>query len=88
VISQTSTDGGVATQCSNTGILTLETIQNLTSADIAVSPNPAVTLRKDAAWTPNILANPRIRVKNKGKAKIHIGDKVAGDHLQRNLDRG
>jgi len=75
VISQTSTDGGVATNVSNTGILTLETIQNLTSADIAVSPNPAVTLRKDAG-DANILANPRIRVKNKEKAKIHIGDKV------------
>jgi len=75
VESQTTTDGGVAINTSNTGILTLETIQNLTSADIAVSPNPAITLRKDSG-DANILANPRIRVKNKEKAKIHIGDKV------------
>lgn len=55
--------------------LTLETLQNLTANSIAASPTPAVNLRKDAGDV-SILANPRIRVKNKEKAKIHIGDKV------------
>jgi general secretion pathway protein D len=56
-------------------VLTLENLRDISSGDIAVSPNPAVTFRKDTGDT-NILANPRIRVKNKEKAKIHIGDKV------------
>jgi general secretion pathway protein D len=57
------------------GRLTIQSLRDLTRADIGVSPNPAVNLRKDAGDV-NILANPRIRVKNKEKAKIHIGDKV------------
>jgi general secretion pathway protein D len=58
-----------------TSVLTLETLKNLTAGDIAVSPNPTLTARKDTGDV-SILANPRIRVKNKEKAKIHIGDKV------------
>jgi general secretion pathway protein D len=38
-------------------------------------PLLAVNLRKQAGRT-NVLANPRIRVKNREKARIHIGDKV------------
>ena len=38
-------------------------------------PLIALTLREFAGRT-NVLANPRIRVKNKEKARIHIGDKV------------
>src|SRR5688572_9755602 len=38
-------------------------------------PLIALNLRKQAGRT-NVLANPRIRVKNKEKARIHIGDKV------------
>jgi len=38
-------------------------------------PAIALNLRQQAGRT-NVLANPRIRVKNKEKAKIHIGDKV------------
>jgi len=38
-------------------------------------PLLAINLRKQAGRT-NILANPRIRVKNREKARIHIGDKV------------
>jgi general secretion pathway protein D len=68
-------DGVVITEQVPRSVLTLENLQNVTSADIAVSPNPALTLRKDTG-DANILANPRIRVKNKEKAKIHIGDKV------------
>ena len=39
--------------------------------------NPAVTLNlKSQVGDGNTLANPRIRVKNREKAKIHIGDKL------------
>jgi general secretion pathway protein D len=40
-----------------------------------VSPNPQLNLRSDAT-RGNLLANPRIRVRNREKARIHIGDKV------------
>jgi general secretion pathway protein D len=55
--------------------LTLDTLQNITSADIGVSPNPVLNLRK-VSGDANLLANPRIRVKNKEKARVHIGDKL------------
>lgn len=39
--------------------------------------NPAITLNlRSVAGEGNTLANPRIRVKNREKAKIHIGDKL------------
>jgi len=39
--------------------------------------NPALLLNlRDEAGDSNLLANPRIRVKNREKAKIHIGDKL------------
>lgn len=39
--------------------------------------NPAFILNlHDEAGDSNVLANPRIRVRNKEKAKIHIGDKL------------
>jgi general secretion pathway protein D len=39
--------------------------------------NPALILNlRDEDGDTNLLANPRIRVKNKEKAKIHIGDKL------------
>lgn len=69
-------EGGViVTDSVPGGRLTIESLRNLTRADIGVSPNPAVNLRKDTGDV-NILANPRIRVKNREKAKVHIGDKV------------
>ena len=67
--------GVIVTESVTRSVLTIESLRNLTRADIAVSPNPSLNLRKDAGDV-NILANPRIRVKNKEKAKIHIGDKV------------
>ena len=67
--------GVVVTDSVPGGRLTIESLRHLTRGDIGVSPNPSVNLRKDAGDV-NILANPRIRVKNKEKAKIHIGDKV------------
>jgi general secretion pathway protein D len=39
--------------------------------------NPAVTLNlRNEAGQGNLLANPRIRVRNREKAKIHIGDRL------------
>lgn len=55
--------------------LTIELLKRLDASDILVGPTPTLNLRKDDADV-NLLANPRIRVRNKEKAKIHIGDKV------------
>ncbi len=57
--------------------LTLRQIlpNNLNSSNLSVSPNPTLNIRKDASDV-NLLANPRIRVKSREKAKVHIGDKV------------
>ncbi|MDO9221933.1 MAG: type II secretion system protein D [Thiobacillus sp.] len=54
--------------------LTLESLKNISSSNITIN-TPQVNL-KDEDSDVNILANPRIRVKNREKAKIHIGDKV------------
>jgi general secretion pathway protein D len=72
----TSAGTTVATTTTQTPqALTLEMLKNLDSSKIGVSPNPAVNLRKDVSDV-NLLANPRIRVKNREKAKVHVGDKV------------
>ena len=60
------------------GQLTGTEAKNLSSGlfRLTVSdPLIALNLRQQAGRT-NVLANPRIRVKNKEKARIHIGDKV------------
>ena len=54
--------------------LTVDKLRHLTGASIAMN-NPQLNLQKVDSDV-NILANPRIRVKNHEKAKIHIGDKV------------
>ncbi|HRH82582.1 MAG TPA: secretin and TonB N-terminal domain-containing protein [Thiobacillaceae bacterium] len=55
--------------------LNIRTVRNQGWGDLGVSPNPLLNLRSEDGDV-NLLANPRIRVKNKEKAKIHIGDKV------------
>lgn len=55
--------------------LTVQSLKRIAANQIAISPTPTVNVRKDDSDV-NILANPRIRVKNREKAKIHIGDKV------------
>ena len=60
------------------GQLTGTEAKNLTSGLFRLNvtdPLIALNLRQQAGRT-NVLANPRIRVKNKEKARIHIGDKV------------
>jgi general secretion pathway protein D len=68
--------GGVVTNTTPpASVLTVESLKNITASQIAISPTPTVNLKKEDSDV-NILANPRIRVKNREKAKIHIGDKV------------
>lgn len=55
--------------------LTLDMLKSLNSSDILVSPNPAVNFRKTTS-DADILANPRIRVRNNDKAKVHVGERV------------
>lgn len=55
--------------------LTWKQLSHLGSSDIGVSPNPALIFKGEDS-DANLLANPRIRVKNKDKARIHIGDRV------------
>jgi general secretion pathway protein D len=55
--------------------LTLESLKNITASTTAISPTPAINIQQDNSDV-NILANPRIRVKNREKAKILIGDKL------------
>lgn len=56
--------------------LTVEDLRNLTETTTqATIGNVVINARKDDQ-NGNILANPRIRVRNKEKAKIQIGDRV------------
>jgi len=55
--------------------LTLDALKNLDSSNVVVSPNPAVNFKKTTSDT-DILANPRIRVRNNDKAKVHVGERV------------
>ena len=72
-----STTGGVIvnTTAQTQNLVTIDTLKNLATGNIAISPNLQLNLRKEDG-DAQILANPRIRVKNREKAKIHIGDKV------------
>jgi general secretion pathway protein D len=57
--------------------LTLSQLQNVSAGDLITSPALATTLNlmmQDG--TTNLLASPRIRVRNREKAKIMIGDRV------------
>ncbi|RTL57721.1 MAG: general secretion pathway protein GspD [Rhodocyclaceae bacterium] len=58
------------------GSLTLDTLRHLNSTKIGATISATtINLRQDNNFT-NLLANPRIRVRNHEKAKIMIGDKV------------
>ncbi|OFZ71054.1 MAG: hypothetical protein A2Z01_00025 [Betaproteobacteria bacterium RBG_16_58_11] len=72
-----STTGGVIvnTSAQTQNVVTIDTLKNLTGGSIAISPNLQLNLKKEDGDVQT-LANPRIRVKNKEKAKIHIGEKV------------
>jgi general secretion pathway protein D len=60
------------------GQITGTEAQNLGSGNFRITvTDPLMALHlRETAGRSNVLANPRIRVKNKEKARIHIGDKV------------
>jgi general secretion pathway protein D len=63
--------GGVA------GQITGREARNFNSGLVRINvPDPLTLTAKKQDGRTNVLANPRIRVKSKEKAKIHIGDKV------------
>lgn len=73
--SVTTSPGGVTTVTTPAATsLTIDSLKHMNSGAVAIN-SAAVNLRKDTSDV-NILANPRIRVKSREKAKIHIGDKV------------
>jgi general secretion pathway protein D len=60
----------------NGGSLTLDDLHHLSAKRLGTAfSNPIVNLRQDHGVT-NLLANPRIRVHNREKASILIGDKL------------
>jgi general secretion pathway protein D len=57
--------------------LTLDSLRNINSSNISVSPAPTVTLNAMLQDSDtNILSSPRLRVRNREKAKIMIGERV------------
>jgi len=62
-------DGGAASA--------LTSVQRLSGGLTAFVPTPVILLKlQQEDGTTSLLANPRIRVKNKEKARVHIGDRV------------
>lgn len=77
VTTQTTTAGGsVVTTTTPAQPLTLENVKNLSSSDVNVSPLAASIDLRHETGDANLLASPRIRVRNREKAKILIGDRV------------
>jgi general secretion pathway protein D len=57
--------------------LLLGELRDINRDTIAVGPNPSVTINaRRARGDSNLLANPRIRVKNREKARILVGDRL------------
>ncbi len=74
-----ATTGAVTTTTAvDTSPITLKTLDNIGKGNITVSGlNPLAVLKlQEEDGASRILANPRIRIRNKEKAKILIGEKV------------
>jgi general secretion pathway protein D len=56
--------------------LTLKALGNITSETTGVTVGPAIIRANQLDTDVNLLANPRIRARNREKAKILIGDRV------------
>ncbi len=69
---------GIQGGTSTPGQATLRELQNFNSGLVSVTiTDPAVVINlKRQDGDTNLLANPRIRVKNREKAKVHIGDRL------------
>jgi len=63
---------------SGAGTLTLPELRSRSASMVRLSVTDPLLIAnlQEQAGKSNLLANPRIRVKNREKAKIHIGDKV------------
>jgi len=59
----------------NAGFITWHELTHVSPGNISVAPSPTINLLRQDGDT-NLLANPRIRVKNREKARIHIGDRI------------
>ncbi len=68
--------GGVVTTTTPAQPLNLDNLSRLKNSDFTVSPLNASIDLKNESGDVNILASPRIRVRNREKAKILIGDRV------------
>jgi len=67
---------GLTVLPSSGSVLTLDDLSNLSSSQVAVDlPSTLINLKKEVGDV-SILANPRIRAKNREKAKVLIGDRV------------
>lgn len=55
--------------------LTLQSLKDMTRSDVSVGGTPSANFNETLSDL-NVLANPRIRVRNREKAKIHVGDRV------------
>ena len=58
------------------GTMALRDLRKIASGDLLIGLPSAILNIKKEDLDANILANPRIRVKNNSKAKIHIGSRV------------
>lgn len=58
------------------GALTLNDLRHINSSAIGVAVGSGTIVAKKTDSDANILANPRIRARNREKAKIHIGERV------------
>lgn len=72
----TTSTGGTTTATTSGGSVTLSTLSNLGPGNFLFTlPSVVANLRAENSGA-EILANPKIRVKNHGKARIHIGERV------------
>lgn len=70
--------GSLVSTAGIVGTLPAEEALNLTKSNVQIStPSPTAVLNlKHTTGATHTLANPRIRIMNREKAKVHIGDKV------------
>ncbi len=61
---------------SGSGALTLKDLRNLNSSRIGATVGQAGVDAKQEIADTNLLANPRIRVRNREKAKVMVGDRI------------
>lgn len=61
---------------SGSGPLTVQDLRNMNSSTIGVTVGKTTINARQELTDANLLANPRIRVRNREKAKIMVGDKV------------